>query len=57
MEEDKYIEKLVDQIMKDQILESPSFDFTSKVMAQVTVAKTNEITVYKPCLLYTSRCV
>lgn len=50
MEEDKYIEKLVDHIMKDQKLESPSFDFTSKVMAQVTVAKYSNVTEYKPLI-------
>jgi hypothetical protein len=50
MEEDKYIEKLVDQIMKDQTLESPSFDFTSKLMAQIIAAKTNEVKVYKPLI-------
>lgn len=50
MDENKYIEKLVDHIMKDQTLESPSFDFTSKVMAQVTVTKTSEVKEYKPLI-------
>lgn len=50
MDENKYIEKLVDRIMKDQSLESPSFDFTSKVMAQVIVTKTSEVKAYKPLI-------
>jgi hypothetical protein len=50
MEEDKFIEKLVDHIMKDQKLESPSVDFTSKVMVQVTVAKSSNVTQYKPLI-------
>jgi hypothetical protein len=50
MDEDKYLEKLVDYIMKDQTLETPSIDFTSKVMAQMTATKTNEVKVYKPLI-------
>ncbi|WP_306352518.1 hypothetical protein [Flavobacterium sp. '19STA2R22 D10 B1'] len=48
--EDKQLEKLVDQIMKSTTLESPSFDFTSKVMSQALALKTNNATVYKPLI-------
>lgn len=48
--EDKHIEKLIDKMMKDQTLEAPSFDFTSKVMNQVTIQQTNRITTYKPLI-------
>jgi hypothetical protein len=50
MDEDKYLEKLVDHIMKDQTLDSPSVDFTSKLMTQITVAKINEVKIYKPLI-------
>jgi len=36
-ENDKDIEKLIGKVMKEQVLLTPSFDFTSKVMAQVAV--------------------
>lgn len=45
--EDKKLEKLVDHLMKGTELESPSFDFTSKVMLQALASRTNEATVYK----------
>lgn len=48
--EDKLLEKLTDTVMKNSILKTPSFDFTSKVMSQVLSAKTNEIYVYKPLI-------
>lgn len=48
--EDKNIEKLIDHLMKDTTLESPSFNFTSKVMSQVTVTKTSDITTYQPLI-------
>ncbi len=48
--EDKNIEKLIDNLMKDATLESPSFDFTSKVMSQVLATKTSEATTYKPLI-------
>ena len=52
--EDKNIEKLVDHIMKDAVLESPSFDFTSKIMSQVLATKTSDVTVYKPLISRTT---
>lgn len=48
--EDKHLEELIDRIMKDQTLESPSFDFTSKIMSQIEVTKTSNVTVYKPLI-------
>lgn len=48
--EDKNLEKLIDNIMKNQTLESPSFDFTSKIMSQVDVSKTSSVTIYKPLI-------
>lgn len=48
--EDKLLAELVDNIMKDAILESPSSDFTTKVMSSVEVTKTNEVFVYKPLI-------
>lgn len=48
--EDKHIEKLVDKMMNSQTLETPSFDFTSKVMNQVLESKKNAVFTYKPLL-------
>ena len=48
--EDKHIEKLVDRLMKDSVLDAPSFDFTSKVMSQVLAPKTSDVTTYKPLI-------
>ncbi|MFC4816085.1 hypothetical protein [Flavobacterium sp. GCM10023249] len=48
--EDKHIEKLIDKMLKDQTLETPSFDFTSKVLSQVTAIQSSRITTYKPLL-------
>ncbi len=48
--EDKQIEKLVDSIMKDNMIESPSIDFTSKVMSKVLASKTSNVTLYKPLI-------
>lgn len=48
--EDKLLAELVDNIMKDAILESPSSDFTTMVMSSVEITKTNEVFVYKPLI-------
>lgn len=48
--EDKLLEKLVDNIMKDSVLETPSLDFATKVMSQVLITKTSEVYVYKPLI-------
>jgi hypothetical protein len=48
--EDKTAEKWLDDLMKDSLLESPSSDFTSKVMLRVQVTKKESATTYKPLL-------
>ena len=49
-EEDKNIEKFIEKVMAETSLETPSFDFTSKIMAQVAVEKEAKIAVYKPLI-------
>ena len=46
----KDLEQLVDKVMKSSTLETPSFDFTSKVMSQVTADSKSSVTVYKPLI-------
>ncbi|TVZ59061.1 hypothetical protein NA63_1586 [Flavobacteriaceae bacterium MAR_2010_105] len=46
----KDIEHVMDKLMKDASLESPSVDFTSKVMHQVSVTSKSNVTVYKPLI-------
>lgn len=48
--EDKDIERLVEQMMKSQTLEKPSFDFTSKIMAEVTANQEAAAFAYKPLI-------
>lgn len=48
--EDKHIEKLVDQMMKNQTLETPSFDFTTNIMNKVLESKKPQAFVYKPLI-------
>ncbi|MGM5470723.1 hypothetical protein ACS386_10655 [Flavobacteriaceae bacterium LMO-SS05] len=47
---DKHIEKFVDKVMQSSTLEAPSFDFTAKVMSQVTATSISTVTVYKPLI-------
>jgi len=49
-ESDKNIENLIDKMMSDDTLESPSIDFTSKIMTQVLVAEKNKVKIYKPLI-------
>lgn len=49
-ESDKEVEQFIEKIMKKTSLETPSFDFTSKIMAQVAVAEKSKVTVYKPLI-------
>ena len=44
----KHIETFIDKAMKSSALETPSFDFTAKVMSQVTVTSRSSLTVYQP---------
>jgi len=53
-ENDKEIENLIDKMMTETTLESPSFDFTSKIMAQVLVAEKSKIKAYKPLISKTT---
>ncbi|MEM0574878.1 hypothetical protein [Flavobacterium polysaccharolyticum] len=48
--ENKDLEKFVDRMMSDLTLESPSVDFTSKVMTQVAATKASDVTLYKPLI-------
>lgn len=51
MEKDnKRIEDLVNKLMEADQLESPSFDFTDKVMSKVEGIRSSEVTVYKPLI-------
>lgn len=49
-ENDKNIENLIDKMMTEDTLESPSIDFTSKIMSQVLIAEKSKINVYKPLI-------
>lgn len=49
-ESDKNIENLIDKMMAENNLDSPSLDFTSKIMSQVLVAEKSKIKAYKPLI-------
>jgi hypothetical protein len=49
-ESDKNIEKFIGKIMTESTLESPSIDFTSKVMSQILVTEKSKIKDYKPLI-------
>lgn len=49
-ESDKNIENLIDKMMATTTLESPSIDFTSKIMSQVLVGKESKVKIYKPLI-------
>ncbi|WP_264535782.1 hypothetical protein [Flavobacterium sp. N1736] len=53
-ESDKNIENLIDKMMAENTLESPSIDFTSKIMSQVLVAEKSKIKAYKPLISKTT---
>ena len=48
--EDKNIEKLVDKMMKETPLETPSFDFTSTIMSAVWASDKKNSFSYKPVI-------
>lgn len=50
----KDLEKFVDKVMNSATLESPSFDFTAKVMSQVTTTSKGELSVYRPLISKTT---
>jgi hypothetical protein len=47
---DKQLEELVDKVMEKSTLETPSFNFTANVMAQVIAIEQRAITAYKPLI-------
>jgi hypothetical protein len=49
-ENDKEIENLIEKMMSENTLESPSFDFTSKIMSQVLEVEKSKIKAYKPLI-------
>ena len=50
----KDLEKFVEKVMKSSKLESPSFEFTAKVMSQVTKISNSAISVYRPLISKTT---
>lgn len=49
-ESDKNIEQLIDKMMTEEKLQSPSFDFTSKIMAEVHLLEEKKIKTYQPLI-------
>lgn len=49
-ESDKNIEHLIDKMMREDKLESPSIDFTSKIMSEVLVLEDKKLKAYKPLI-------
>ena len=49
-ESDKNIEQLIEKMMAEEKLQSPSIDFTSKIMAKVELLEEKKIKVYKPLI-------
>lgn len=49
-ESDKNIEQLIEKMMDDDKLQSPSIDFTSKIMANVQVLEEKKLKIYKPLI-------
>ncbi|CAM3587898.1 hypothetical protein [Flavobacterium chungbukense] len=49
-EEDKNIENLIEKMMTENTLQSPSADFTANLMSQILVAEKAKIKPYKPLI-------
>ncbi|PWB23903.1 hypothetical protein [Flavobacterium sp. HTF] len=49
-ESDKNIENLIEKMMAENTLQSPSADFTSNLMSQILVAEKAKIKPYKPLI-------
>ena len=47
---EQHLDKLAKKVMQSSLLESPSLNFTAKVMAKVEASAPNHITVYKPLI-------
>jgi ABC-type uncharacterized transport system permease subunit len=52
--ENKQMDNLSRKVIRKASLESPSFDFTTQIMAQLTVLKQSEATIYKPLISKTT---
>ncbi|MFD1603334.1 hypothetical protein ACFSJW_12570 [Flavobacterium artemisiae] len=50
MKSDKDIEQLIDKMMAEEKLQSPSIDFTSKIMANVQILEDKKLKAYKPLI-------
>ena len=48
--EDKKLEHLIDKIMKETSLETPSIDFTSNIMSKIEVIANSTVTPYRPLI-------
>ena len=46
----KHIDSFTKKLFKDGSTESPSFDFTTKVMSDVNALSSTNVTVYKPLI-------
>jgi len=49
-ESDKNIENIIDKMMAEDTLQSPSADFTSNIMSQILISKKAKIKPYKPLI-------
>jgi len=49
-ESDKNIDNLIEKMMSETTLQSPSIDFTSNIMSQILVAEKAKIQPYKPLI-------
>ncbi|KRD11247.1 hypothetical protein ASE21_05945 [Flavobacterium sp. Root901] len=49
-ESDKNLEKLIEKMMSEDKLQTPSFDFTSKIMSEVLVLEEKKLKTYKPLI-------
>ncbi|MDX6190567.1 hypothetical protein SGQ83_14490 [Flavobacterium sp. Fl-318] len=49
-ESDKNIENLIDKMMAETTLESPSIDFTSKLMVQILATEKSKVKAYAPLI-------
>lgn len=48
--EDKQLENLVEKAMRQSVLETPSFDFTTNLMLKVENMKQSPTTIYQPLI-------
>lgn len=49
-ESDKNIENIIEKMMSETTLQSPSIDFTSNIMSQILIAEKAKIQPYKPLI-------